>query len=56
MSSLFDLTAASIRSTLSAPYRASQATLALQPTASFTQENGSTLHVVVLGANRIGKL
>ena len=42
-------------STPSAHCSASRATPLLQPMPSFTRESGGTLHVAVMGVNRIGK-
>ena len=47
--------AVSTRSTPSAHCSASRATPLLQPMPSFTRESGGTLHVAVMGVNRIGK-
>ena len=48
-------TGGSTRSTPSAHCSASRATPLLQPMPSFTRESGGTLHVAVMGVNRIGK-
>ena len=40
----------------SAHCSASRATPLLQPMPSFTRESGGTLHVAVMGVNRIGKI
>ena len=48
-------TGGSTRSTPSAHCLASRATPLLQPMPSFTRESGGTLHVAVMGVNRIGK-
>ena len=48
-------TGGSTRSTPSAHCSASRATPLLQPMPSFTRECGGTLHVAVMGVNRIGK-
>ena len=49
-------TGGSTRSTPSAHCSASRATPLLQPMPSFTRESGGTLHVAVMGVNRIGKV
>ena len=49
-------TGGSTRSTPFAHCSASRATPLLQPMPSFTRESGGTLHVAVMGVNRIGKL
>ena len=51
----FRFNSGSTRSTPSAHCSASRATPLLQPMPSFTRESGGTLHVAVMGVNRIGK-